>query len=83
MARIPGSVTGDVEMTTNEIILQAENFMRWHIRADGDLEANFRWWAQGKDFAPDDERAVWVLVQEIIAKRDLRVDASSGAVSAA
>ena len=58
---------------------QAWAFLDWHSRAGGDLETNFRWWAQGKDFAPDDERAVWDVVQEILA----RVDASTEVVPAA
>ena len=70
-------------MKANEIIFQSEKFMRWHGRAGGDLEANFRWWAQGKGFWPDDERAVWMVVQETVAKRDLRVEASIGAVPVA
>ena len=66
-------------MKANEIVFQAENFLQWHGRAGGDLETNLRWWAQGKDLWPDDERAVWGVIQEILAL----VEASSGAVSAA
>lgn len=70
-------------MKTNEIIFQSEKFIRWHGRTGGHLETNFRWWACSKDFWPDDERSVWGVVQEILAKRDLRVDASTEVVSAA
>ena len=70
-------------MQASEIIFQAENFLQWHGRAGGDLGTNFMWWAQGKDFWLEDERAVWGVVQEILAKSDLRVDASTEVVSAA
>jgi len=50
-------------MKAGEITFQAENFLRWHGRAGGDLETNFRWWAQRKDFWPDDERAIWTAIE--------------------
>ena len=51
--------TGDVGLKSDDIILQAGNFLSWHGRAGGDQEANFRWWAQGKDFQPKDEARIW------------------------
>ena len=70
-------------MKANEVVFQSEKFLRWHGRAGDDLETNFRWWAQGKDFSPDDERTVWGVVREILAKSDLRAEVSIEAVSAA
>ena len=66
-------------MKANDIIFQAEKFLRWHSRAGGDLEDNFKWWARSKEFWPDDERAVWGVIQEFLA----RVDASTKVVPAA
>ncbi len=63
--------TGDVGMKADDIILQAEKFIRWHGRAGGDLEANFRWWARGKDFNPEDEASIWAAVK---APRSIEVE---------
>ena len=60
-------------MKSNDIILQAESFLNWHDRAGGDLETNFRWWAQGKDFQPEDEANIWAVVT---TPGSIRVDES-------
>ena len=49
-------------MKANDIIFQAEKFVHWHGRTGGDLETNFRWWAQGKDFQPEDAESIWAAV---------------------
>ena len=54
-------------MRTDDIVLQAEAFLDWHRRADGDLEANFKWWTCSKDFFVEDENAIWLLVEEALA----------------
>ena len=50
-----------------DIIFQAQSFLSWHRRADGDLEANFKWWACSKDFCVEDEKAIWLLVEKALA----------------
>ena len=50
-------------MKADDLILQAENFLSWHGRAGGDLEANFRRWARSKDFSPEDVASIWVVVK--------------------
>ena len=52
-------------MKANDIIFQAEKFVHWHGRTGGDLETNFRWWAQGKDFQPEDEAIIWAVVTSL------------------
>ena len=50
--------TGDVGMKSDDVILQAGNFLSWHGRAGGDLVTNFRRWARSKDFQPEDEVSI-------------------------
>lgn len=47
-------------------IFQVEKFLDWHRRAGGDLEANFRRWAQSKDFQPEDEQTIWMRVTKVL-----------------
>ena len=52
-------------MRAEDHIHQARAFLDWHNRAASDLETNFRWWAQGKDFQPEDEAIIWAVVTSL------------------
>ena len=55
----------EVWVRADDILFQAENFLSWHNRSGGDLEANFKFWARSKDFLPDDERAIEIAVKDL------------------
>ena len=54
-------------MRYDDIGFQVETFLNWNSRFGGELDANFKWWAQGKDFVPEDEQTIWMAVQEALA----------------
>ena len=58
MQKGSGGSCEDEKMKANDIIFQSEKFLCWHGRTGGDLETNFRWWAQGKAFWPEDEVSI-------------------------
>lgn len=52
-------------MRADDIAFQAESFLGWHDRAGGNLEDNFRTWAQSKGFLRDDEEAIEMAVKDL------------------